>query len=323
MYNTPILYIIFNRPKETSLSFEALRKVKPKKLYISADGPRPNRNDDAENSQKVKDIVAKVDWDCEVKTLYHTKNLGCRVAPETALGWFFENETEGIILEDDIIPNAGFFEFIETMLERYRDDETIFSVNGCSLGFQSEEDAYGITRYFNMWGWATWRRSYETVQQTWPKYNPEIGVENDPVMKTNMHLPVISNGNASWRNYWQGLFNDVFYKRIDTVWDYQWTYTVLKTGKFCIRPSDNYVINVGSGEMATHHTFTDAPIFNFVYTAPNYTDKKPKTLKINYNFELYHLGAMVHSFYFKSLTTRYLRSYLKFKIQHVKSKFKK
>ena len=85
-----------------------------------------------------------------------------------------------------------FFEFCQTMLERYRNDPTVFSVNGCSLGYHNPKEPYGATRYFNMWGWATWRRSYELVQKTWSAYTPEMGVDNDPTMKKNLHLPYIS-----------------------------------------------------------------------------------------------------------------------------------
>ena len=149
MYTVPILYIVFNRPTETQQSFEALRKIKPSKLYISADGPRQHKPDDFDKSQEVKSIVNKIDWDCEVKKLYHAENRGCRVAVEMAIDWFFENEPEGIIIEDDIIPNNAFFEYCQTMLERYRNDDTILSINGCSLGYQNDKEPYGKTRYFN------------------------------------------------------------------------------------------------------------------------------------------------------------------------------
>ena len=231
MYSTPILYIVFNRPEETAKSFEVFRKLKPSKLYIAADGARHGRQDDVENTKKVKAIVSQIDWDCDIKTLFHPTNLGCRVAVQTALDWFFENETEGIIIEDDIIPNDGFFEFCETMLERYRDDERILTINGCSLGYQNDKQPYGKTRYFNMWGWATWRSSVVKVKETWANYNPHIPLQADPIMKKNLRLPILFDGNALWSRYWEALFIKVYEDKINT-WDYQWCYTVLKPTRF-------------------------------------------------------------------------------------------
>lgn len=43
MYNTPILYIIFNRLDTVEKTFESIRNIKPKKLYIASDGARPEK----------------------------------------------------------------------------------------------------------------------------------------------------------------------------------------------------------------------------------------------------------------------------------------
>ena len=172
-----------------------------------------------------------------------------------------------------------------------------------------------------MWGWATWRRSLKTVKDTWANYDPEIALGNDPIIKKNLHLPVLYDGNDLWIKYWQQLFIKVHENKINT-WDYQWCYTILKTSTFCIRPSNGYVVNIGSGEQATHHTFDEAPIFNFVYTAEHYDDRKPKKLKIDFNYEIFNVGAIVNSHYFKSFTKKYFILYLKNKINHLKTRFR-
>jgi hypothetical protein len=38
---TPILFILFNRPDTTQIVFDAIRNIKPLRLYVAADGPRP------------------------------------------------------------------------------------------------------------------------------------------------------------------------------------------------------------------------------------------------------------------------------------------
>ena len=110
MFKVPILYIVYNRPDETSKSFECLRKLQPATLYISADGPNSNRKDDFIVTEKVRSIITEIDWKCELKTHFYDSNQGCRRAVESALEWFFTEQTEGIIIEDDIIPNSAFFD---------------------------------------------------------------------------------------------------------------------------------------------------------------------------------------------------------------------
>ena len=38
-----MVLLIFNRPEHTSKLFEAVREVKPSRLFVVADGPRNNR----------------------------------------------------------------------------------------------------------------------------------------------------------------------------------------------------------------------------------------------------------------------------------------
>lgn len=50
---------------------------------------------------------------------------------------FFENESEGIILEDDCLPSDSFFSFCSTLLEKYMDDDRIGHIPGSN--FQKEK----------------------------------------------------------------------------------------------------------------------------------------------------------------------------------------
>jgi len=98
---TPILFLIFNRPDTTQQVFNEIKKAKPTKLFVAADGPRDNNRGDSEKCQRAREIINQVNWDCEVKTLFRDKNLGCKIAVSSAINWFFENTEEGVVLEDD------------------------------------------------------------------------------------------------------------------------------------------------------------------------------------------------------------------------------
>ena len=76
METAPILFLIFNRPDTAEKVFNKIRQVKPKKLYISADGPRDHKKDDKIKCNQAREIVSKVDWNCDVKTRFLDENLG-------------------------------------------------------------------------------------------------------------------------------------------------------------------------------------------------------------------------------------------------------
>ena len=86
----PVLFIIFRRPDNTAKVFSAIRDARPSKLFIAADGPRPSHPDDAERCRQTREVVANVDWPCEVHTRFLEQNLGCGRAVSSAIHWFFE-----------------------------------------------------------------------------------------------------------------------------------------------------------------------------------------------------------------------------------------
>ncbi|KAB1986870.1 hypothetical protein, partial [Haemophilus parainfluenzae] len=72
-----------------------------------------------------KSITEQIDWDCKVERNYSEVNLGCRKRISSGLTWAFESVEEAIVLEDDCLPELSFFNFCETLLEYYRDDQRI------------------------------------------------------------------------------------------------------------------------------------------------------------------------------------------------------
>jgi len=88
MTTQSILFLIFNRPETTKVIFEAIRKARPSKLFIAADGPRQGITGEYERCLAARDIAIDVDWECEVHTLFRDANLGCKAAVSSAIDWF-------------------------------------------------------------------------------------------------------------------------------------------------------------------------------------------------------------------------------------------
>ena len=83
--NTPILFIIFNRPETTRQVFNQIKKAKPRKLYVAADGPRFTHPKDFDKCERARALIEKIDWDCQVEKLYRENNLGCKQAVSRAI----------------------------------------------------------------------------------------------------------------------------------------------------------------------------------------------------------------------------------------------
>lgn len=242
MLSTPILFLVFNRPKETKVVFEAIKAAKPRQLFVSADGARNNRPGDFENVSAVREIIDSVDWDCEVKTNFREHNLGCKNAVSNGIDWFFSHVEEGIILEDDCLPHPTFFNFCESLLTHYRDNKEVMHIGGNNFqeGIKRGDGSYYFSKIPHIWGWACWRSS-------WEKYSLAMQGFEDFKKNTINELGF----SILEKTYWLYTLQKAKDDNIDT-WDYQWVYTILKNKGKCISPRHNLVTNIGFGDAATH-----------------------------------------------------------------------
>jgi len=158
----PVLYIPFSRLDLAEKAFGQIKKVKPKKLYIAQDGPREHVEGEKEKVLAVRDyILSNIDWDCEVKTLFREKNMGMREGIIEALNWFFDNEEQGIVLEEDIYMSLSGFWFLEKMLNKFKYDEDVWFV--CAYNIVDIACDYAKTDNFNTWGWAGWKDKWKKI----------------------------------------------------------------------------------------------------------------------------------------------------------------
>lgn len=241
---SPILFLVFNRPDTTKRVFEAIRAARPARLYVAADGARADRPDEAARCEAVRRVATAIDWPCELFTLFRSSNLGCKRAVSSAITWFFEHETEGIVLEDDCLPDPSFFPYVDEMLERYRSDERVMWVSGDNFisSHWKSPASYYFSRYPHIWGWATWRRAwqhYDVDMREWHASDKEAFLER--------RLPGLRRARAHWRS----IFDKVSTGGIDT-WDYQWVHACWKADGIGCLPEVNLISNIGFGAGATH-----------------------------------------------------------------------
>jgi hypothetical protein len=243
---TPILFILFNRPDTTQIVFNAIRDIRPLRLYVAADGPRPTVQSDLKRCADAREIIKGVDWNCEVKTLFREKNLGCGLGVSTAITWFFEQEPEGIVLEDDCLPSDSFFWFCQELLEKYRDDNRVMHIGGNNFLDDSpgnKDSSYYFSRNGHIWGWATWQRA-------WQAYDFKISLYEQLKEKGFFDEFFL---NRLEKFYRMRKFNQVRDGSLDT-WDYQWDFARFANSGLSIAPQRNLVKNIGFGADATHTT---------------------------------------------------------------------
>ncbi len=243
--NTPVGLIIFNRPEPTARVFAEIAKAKPRLLLVAADGPRPDRPEDAAKCATARAIVDRVDWPCKVIRKFRDSNLGPGRATAAAIQWIFEQVERAIIFEDDCVPEPTFFPFCEELLDRYANDERVTQVNGHNLQFGQKHGtaSYYFTKYNICWGWASWRRAwrwFDITMRDWPLYR-----------NTSWVRDIVGDPRAA--AHWWDKFEQAYQTGGNPgYWDYQWDFAHWTHGQLSISPNVSLVTNIGGGDDATH-----------------------------------------------------------------------
>lgn len=251
----PILILTFNRPEHLKKVLDAVSKVQPDLLYISADGPRFNVPSDKRKCAEVRKIISDISWPCEVHTLIAENNGGIGVAVETGITWFFNNVEEGVVLEDDMIPTEDFFSFAEAMLDKYRDDQRIGCISGSNFqnGKQRGDGSYYFSHYPS-WGYAMWKR-------TWKQFDSKLDTlerfERMNTIDKELKDPV-------QRKFWLGYFRKIRNGKFNFT-DARFTFSLLANGAYTIIPNVNLIQNVGFDDDSTNTTDDDRKL---VMTSP-------------------------------------------------------
>ncbi len=238
----PIVLCIYNRPDFTRRAANVLKAVNPKRIFIIADGPKSSNPSDAELCAQAQRIAVESFKDAKVQMNASGINLGCRKRIQTGLNWVFGLVDEAIIIEDDCIPELSFFPFCAELIEKYRHEKEIGLIGGTNFQFdrRCSPNSYFFSRYPLMWGWATWRRTWEIYEADLDSWNE---ARDTSWLADLLVDPLVTA-------YWRRIFDHVR-DGFDT-WDYSMVYSCWRNKLLSIQPGRNLVSNIGFGVSATH-----------------------------------------------------------------------
>lgn len=235
---SPVLLICYNRPLEFIKLFNKVKKLQNRKIYIFQDGKKKNDS----NWDKLNSLIKKNKNKSKIKIKYLEKNLGCKYGVKTALDWFFKNNSQGIILEDDCLPSNSFFKYCDVLLNRFKNEKKIKAISGYNfMNDYKKKYSYSFTKHVEVWGWATWRnvwREYDLKMPTWK-------IKGDKILNKRFRQ------NMKLKNAYKIKFDLTYRNKIDT-WDHQFVYQVWRSNGLIVTPKINLVYNSGFNSKATH-----------------------------------------------------------------------
>jgi glycosyltransferase involved in cell wall biosynthesis len=237
MARPPVLVTACNRPIQTRQLLHCIADEGVAQVFAHIDIPKGGS--DAAHTE----VAALFDepWPFHLQLTVAEQHLGCKMAMENAIDHFFRLNEEGIILEDDCLPQPGFFDFVERMLGLYRLRADVMMVSAhLPIGKWHNGSDHALTATGQIWGWATWRRAWQLHRN-----QREAGMKMDAEVIRNRFGDTPMAAELTLHT------TEAINGQLDT-WDYQWMHTVHHANGLCAMPTKNLVLNNGFGTDATH-----------------------------------------------------------------------
>lgn len=297
----PVLLVGFNRPDVIQKSIDNLRQYSLQKLYIAIDGPRVGNVDDDIKVSQVRQIVKNIDFCPNIHYRINDENHGAEITISSAISWVLENEEFVIVMEDDIIGHQSFFQFMQDMLERYKDDERVAMVSGCNytpMKFPNDEDYCFCQSGHTSGGWATWRR-------VWNNYDLYEDIK-DEYLATDFLLTISANKKIA--KHRKESFLKLKENGKNKNWDFMFSYFRNSRKMLSIVPRVHLTSNIGI--YGLHQNGATSANFRKIddsFVAVHH----PKNVTWNKEYDAYHYHVWIERTLWKRIKGRFIRFFRK------------
>lgn len=203
----PVVLFTYKRLQHTkkTISFLSLSSLASKTiLYIYSDAPR--NDNDKEEVNAVREFLHSVTGFLKIIVIERSQNVGLTDNIINGVSDVIRRHGRVIVLEDDIIVSKYFLEYMNTALDIYKDNEKVMAIS--SYWWPDERDSLPeafFVRWFNVWGWATWERSWKNFERNPIKTLREFPRAEIPKLNIggyyNLWNQVIANVNGTLNSW--------------------------------------------------------------------------------------------------------------------------
>jgi glycosyl transferase family 2 len=163
MTATPIALFTYNRAEHTERVLQSLAncsRLDECLLHIYCDAPKTESHvASVEDSRRVvREHAAKLG----AHVIERNTNFGLARSVVNGVTDLCSRFGRVIVLEDDLVLNAGFIEYMLQALDRYADAANVYQISGYMFPVSqpANPDAFFLS-LITTWGWATWQRAWQ------------------------------------------------------------------------------------------------------------------------------------------------------------------
>ena len=157
---SPVVITTLNRYEHLKNCIESLKGcnlANETDIYISVDYP-PSEKYQAGYERIVEYLNSPIDGFHDVHIYFQQKNLGSCDNSQFLYKKAFEDYDRLIYTEDDNEFSPTFLEYMNTMLERFKDEKSVYAICGYRWPFALEKkEASFFSPFISFWGCGLWR----------------------------------------------------------------------------------------------------------------------------------------------------------------------
>ena len=153
------------------------RAISDRKLPIRCfvDGPSDNNTDITKVDEVKKVALEYKEKFYDFKIISANKNRGLAKSIISGVDSILKKYNSAIVLEDDILIHPNCIEYFEFFLNKFSDDQDIFSISAYNPANHEklvdyEFDIFSTLR-MQCWGWATWKSRWLKVDWNVENFN--------------------------------------------------------------------------------------------------------------------------------------------------------
>ncbi|WP_205558155.1 hypothetical protein [Pectobacterium brasiliense] len=232
----PVALFVYARPVHTQRTIDALLlnpEALSTDLIVYSDGAKSDKDITAVN--KVRNIIINTVGFNTITLIEREVNVGLAKNIIDGVSETCKKYGKVIVLEDDIVTSSCFLNFMNSALNKYKNNKNVWHVSGWNYPLKNIDNLPEtfFWRTMNCWGWATWNDRWKHFEKN-PKKLLSTWTKED-----------VKSFNLDYKyDFWVQVINND--KGLLNTWAIFWYATIFRHKGLCLNPTKTYVTNIGN-----------------------------------------------------------------------------
>jgi len=243
MYFSPVIIFAYNRLNHLKKTINSLKKnlyANKTRLIIYLDYPKEKKF--TQDYHSIKKYYKQISGFNKKEIILRKKNFGLSKNIVNAVNQELKKYKSIIVLEDDMICDRFFLQYMHYYLNKFRNSNKIVSIHGYNYPLKNTKklNNFFFIRGADCWGWGTWASKWKIYQKNSAK-----------LIKNIKNRGLVSDFNFKNSYNYFGMLEDA-HRKINNSWAIKWYASAFLRNKLTLYPKFSLIKNIGMDGSGIH-----------------------------------------------------------------------